>query len=38
MVAAFVLISVQIRQEEAHLLALHGEGYATYRTQVRRWL
>ena len=37
-VAAYVLISIQIRQEEAHLLALHGEGYAAYRAQVRRWL
>ena len=34
----FVLISVQVRLEEAHLAARHGAVYAQYRAQVRRWL
>jgi protein-S-isoprenylcysteine O-methyltransferase Ste14 len=38
LIAAFVLISVQIRLEEAHLLALHGEAYAAFCGTVRRWL
>jgi protein-S-isoprenylcysteine O-methyltransferase Ste14 len=38
LVAAYVLISVQIRQEEAHLLAQHGDSYTAFRAKVRRWL
>lgn len=38
LLAAFVLISVQIRIEEAHLTELHGQVYADYRARVRRWL
>ncbi len=38
LVAAFILISVQIRMEEAHLSALHGEAYARYCGSVRRWI
>ncbi len=37
LVAGFISISVQIRAEEAHLLALHGEAYAEYHSKVRRW-
>ena len=37
-VTAFVLISVQIRQEEAHLLARHGATYVAFCATVRRWL
>lgn len=35
--AAEVLIQVQVRLEEAHLSALHGERYAAYRARVARW-
>lgn len=35
--AAYLLISVQIRQEELHLSAAHGDKYARYCSQVRRW-
>lgn len=38
LVTAFVLISVQIRMEEAHLADIHGPSYQDYRAQVRRWL
>jgi protein-S-isoprenylcysteine O-methyltransferase Ste14 len=38
LIAAYVLISVQIRLEEAHLLALQGESYQAYCAKVRRWL
>jgi protein-S-isoprenylcysteine O-methyltransferase Ste14 len=37
-VAAFALISVQIRLEEAHLLAMHGTRFMSFRAEVRRWL
>ncbi len=33
-----VLISVQVRLEEAHLASSHGEAYAAYRKRVRRWV
>ncbi len=33
-----VLIQIQVRSEESHLAALHGERYAAYRSRVRRWL
>lgn len=32
------LMQVQVRLEEAHLSALHGEIYELYRGNVRRWL
>ena len=38
LVAGFILISVQIRLEEAHLLAQHGRPYSEYQARVRRWL
>jgi protein-S-isoprenylcysteine O-methyltransferase Ste14 len=34
----WVAFSTQIRLEEAHLAALHGEAYAAYRAKVRRWI
>jgi protein-S-isoprenylcysteine O-methyltransferase Ste14 len=37
-VAAELLIQVQVRLEEAHLLSLHGEEYTGYSSRVRRWL
>jgi protein-S-isoprenylcysteine O-methyltransferase Ste14 len=36
--AGFILISVQIRLEETHLSALHGNDYAGYCAKVRRWI
>lgn len=36
--AAELLMQVQVRLEEAHLAALHGERYAAYARRVRRWL
>jgi protein-S-isoprenylcysteine O-methyltransferase Ste14 len=33
-----VLIQLQVRLEEQHLLQLHGEAYRSYRVRVRRWL
>jgi protein-S-isoprenylcysteine O-methyltransferase Ste14 len=38
LVCGYVLISVQVRLEEAHLLGLHGQAYRDYSAQVRRWL
>lgn len=38
LICAFVLISVQIRLEEAHLMRQHGESYRAYAAKVRRWL
>lgn len=38
LVAAYLLISVQIRLEEAHLMQQHGEAYHAYAARVRRWL
>jgi protein-S-isoprenylcysteine O-methyltransferase Ste14 len=37
-VAGELLMQVQVRLEEAHLSNLHGERYAQYGQQVRRWL
>ena len=37
LLAAYILISVQIREEELHLSALHGAKYALYCQAVRRW-
>jgi protein-S-isoprenylcysteine O-methyltransferase Ste14 len=33
-----VLMQLQIRLEEDHLLRLHGKKYAQYKSEVRRWL
>lgn len=33
-----VLIQIQVRLEEEHLLRLHGDAYRQYRGRVRRWL
>lgn len=38
LVAAELLIQVQVRLEEQHLLALHGDAYRGYCARVRRWL
>jgi protein-S-isoprenylcysteine O-methyltransferase Ste14 len=38
LLAGYLMISVQIRQEEEHLLALHGDAYRQYCGKVRRWL
>jgi protein-S-isoprenylcysteine O-methyltransferase Ste14 len=38
LVAGFISISVQIRFEEQHLSALHGDAYARYCSRVRRWI
>lgn len=34
----FVLIQIQTRLEEEHLLGLHGAAYEAYRRRVRRWI
>jgi protein-S-isoprenylcysteine O-methyltransferase Ste14 len=36
--AAYILISIQIRGEEEHLRALHPDSYSAYSGAVRRWL
>jgi protein-S-isoprenylcysteine O-methyltransferase Ste14 len=33
-----VLMQVQVRLEEEHMAELHGEGFADYRREVRRWI
>ena len=33
-----VLMQVQVRLEEAHLLSTHGHAYERYRASVRRWI
>jgi protein-S-isoprenylcysteine O-methyltransferase Ste14 len=38
LVAGELLMQIQVRLEEAHLAALHGELYAQYKARVRRWL
>lgn len=38
LVAGDLLLQVQVRLEEAHLSALHGDAYTEYTTTVRRWL
>jgi protein-S-isoprenylcysteine O-methyltransferase Ste14 len=38
LVAGDILMQVQVRLEEQHLLQLHGQSYATYCSRVRRWL
>lgn len=37
LVAGEILMQVQVRLEEQHLLQLHGQSYATYCSRVRRW-
>jgi len=36
--AAEVIIQVQVRLEEKHLLGLHGAAYDKYFSEVPRWL
>ena len=36
--AAEVLIQIETRLEENHLVALHGDSYITYAQKVHRWL
>ena len=38
LIVGYLLISIQIRLEEAYLAGLHGNAYAQYRSSVRRWL
>jgi protein-S-isoprenylcysteine O-methyltransferase Ste14 len=38
LVSGYVLISVQVRLEEAHLQQQHGGAYREYAAKVRRWL
>jgi protein-S-isoprenylcysteine O-methyltransferase Ste14 len=38
LVAGEILMQVQVRLEEQHLLGLHGEAYRAYCARVRRWL
>ena len=38
LVAGEILMQVQVRLEEQHLAALHGQVYADYCARVRRWL
>jgi protein-S-isoprenylcysteine O-methyltransferase Ste14 len=38
LVLSDVLIQIQVRLEEEHLHALHGDAYNAYRSRVRRWL
>jgi protein-S-isoprenylcysteine O-methyltransferase Ste14 len=38
LLAGYLLMSVQIRQEEQHLAKLHATYYRAYRDTVRRWL
>lgn len=37
-IAGELLMQVQVRLEEQHLKALHGQSYEEYRQRVRRWL
>jgi protein-S-isoprenylcysteine O-methyltransferase Ste14 len=38
MVAAELLVQIQVRLEEDHLAQVHGDEYTEYATTVRRWL
>jgi protein-S-isoprenylcysteine O-methyltransferase Ste14 len=37
-IAGELLMQIQVRLEETHLQALHGDAYTRYCQQVRRWL
>ena len=37
-VLADVLMQIQVRLEEQHLVSEHGADYENYRKQVRRWI
>jgi len=37
LVAGEILMQVQVRLEEQHLLQLHGQAYAEYCSRIRRW-
>ncbi len=34
----YVLIQIQVRLEEEHLLNIHGENYSNYFSKVKRWI
>jgi protein-S-isoprenylcysteine O-methyltransferase Ste14 len=38
LVAGYILISIQIRGEEQHLMDMHGITYREYCGKVRRWI
>ena len=38
LILGYVLIQIQIRLEEAHLVQIHGEDYNKYKSSVRRFL
>lgn len=38
LVAGELLMQIQVRLEEQHLRALHGDTYVRYQNQVRRWI
>ena len=38
LVAGELLMQIQVRLEEAHLAACHGDDYSAYCSRVRRWL
>jgi protein-S-isoprenylcysteine O-methyltransferase Ste14 len=38
LVLADTLMQVQVRLEEQHLLALHGDAYREYGRRTRRWI
>ncbi|HXH19364.1 MAG TPA: isoprenylcysteine carboxylmethyltransferase family protein, partial [Chitinophagales bacterium] len=38
LVVCYVLMQIQIRLEEEHLIKLHGQAYLDYKKKVRRWI
>jgi protein-S-isoprenylcysteine O-methyltransferase Ste14 len=38
LVIGFMLMQIQIRLEEDHMVTIHGSGYMQYRQRVRRWI
>jgi protein-S-isoprenylcysteine O-methyltransferase Ste14 len=38
LVTGYILISIQIRGEEQHLMDMHGITYREYCSKVRRWI
>lgn len=38
LIAAIIVLQVQIRVEEAYLATVHGENYLTYMNTTRRWI